>query len=317
MQHDGGGGQADAGGSRADGRALEELREHFRAFPAPAPASTPWSGSFMSMFTISRNVQKSHDGATQAQSFCANARAPANCCASHSSIACFETMSHYVLTENVERVPYSALVLRHPCTCHMWHTTVQPHSSIAQLTTVCTRNQLELNGSAIPVPHCLHAVAGASIGTLTRASGSATLELGETQVAVAVHGPKPADGRAALADEGQVVVTVEFAAFAGAPPKPLARVRLSQRCTYVHGSQVHLSCTGTETLLMSEGEAESRVTWQHCQCDCLRTSCSDWAGVAAGAAACCQQNTAVSVLRGPGPAKRQAEQYAFAEPATP
>ena len=70
------------------------------------------------------------------------------------------------------------------------------------------------------------AAAGATIGGLTRASGSAVLQLGSTHVAVAVHGPKPADGRAALADTGQVIATVEFAAFAGAPPKPLARVRL-------------------------------------------------------------------------------------------
>ena len=66
------------------------------------------------------------------------------------------------------------------------------------------------------------------LGTLTRSSGSAILELGATQVAVAVHGPKPAaagDARGALQDEALLQVDVEFAAFAGRPPRPNPRVR--------------------------------------------------------------------------------------------
>ena len=46
--------------------------------------------------------------------------------------------------------------------------------------------------------------AEAVAGTLTRSSGSAFVELGTTQVAVAVHGPKQVEGPAgALADEGR------------------------------------------------------------------------------------------------------------------
>lgn len=84
--------------------------------------------------------------------------------------------------------------------------------------------------SSICVP-CQHHQTSAAVmktGMLTRSSGSAYLEIGSTKVTVAVHGPRPPEGKAEYSVQGAVNVTVQYAPFSGVPV-PQSKVRLS-RC---------------------------------------------------------------------------------------
>jgi hypothetical protein len=62
--------------------------------------------------------------------------------------------------------------------------------------------------------------AGCELEPLSTADGSASMQLGTTQVLVAVYGPRPADGRAAYQNEAQLQANVTFAKFSGITSKP-------------------------------------------------------------------------------------------------
>lgn len=93
--------------------------------------------------------------------------------------------------------------------------------------------QMPLHPGASPpghpqVDHCQRQVCCAvqKTGMLTRSSGSAYLEIGSTKVTVAVHGPRPPEGKADFSVRGSVNVTVQYAPFSGVPPTK-TRVRIT------------------------------------------------------------------------------------------
>lgn len=70
-------------------------------------------------------------------------------------------------------------------------------------------------------------------GVLSRANGSAYAEVGDTKVMVAVHGPKPSDGRRAFTEVGEIVVNVQMAAFSGGERVPVNRGSAARSVQYV------------------------------------------------------------------------------------
>lgn len=67
--------------------------------------------------------------------------------------------------------------------------------------------------------------AGIEIGSLSKSSGSAMVQLGSTQVVAAVHGPKAMDRRGGLQQRAQLRVSLEHASFSGRGPPGRGKVR--------------------------------------------------------------------------------------------